>query len=115
MATIVILGVAEPGEHAVLALPVERVEEDLVERVPEPDPGQHPSDDVDDRPQRVVDVADPRGAGGDRETDERDRQPDPERAHAAAYGRCARERVLCGCAPRRTVGVTRRSARPGRP
>ena len=41
------VGVAEHRERAVLTDVVEGVEEDLVERIPQTDPRQHPAEDVD--------------------------------------------------------------------
>jgi hypothetical protein len=81
------LRVAQHFQRAVLARVVARIEDELVEGLPESQPGEHPPEDVDDRGLRIVAVARVERDRGDRESEESDGQADSQSTQAAALRR----------------------------
>src|SRR5437773_843240 len=74
-------------QRTVLAHEVARIEDQLVEGVPESQPRKHPPEDVDDSGLWSVAVADVERDRGDGEAEQGDGQTDSQRAHAAALCR----------------------------
>src|SRR5438034_9550991 len=83
------LRVTQLLQRTVLAHEVARIEDELVEGVPESQPRKHPSDDVDDRGLRIVAVARVERDRGDHEAEQGDGQADAQRSHTAALCRAS--------------------------